>query len=263
MSAAALRERRLGPCQVYRSQTYETVVFTRRIRERNAGCAFRRPGRRTARAHLDLRPRLVVQGELTDVRVELPQLRPGAPPSELEVEGDGIEVRSSELEGTLGSETFWTVRLRADGEPGIVPLALRAVYDDGRSVEVDQQLTVVPAPEGSSFPWPAVAVGAAAGVTFANGYRYRRRGAAGGRPAGRRGCGDGRGRRPPGQGERRLAARRRERRPPRERGRLRSPLRASRTAPSSTTRSSAWTPPRASRRLGPPAELAARARPWS
>ena len=120
-----------------------------------------------ARAHLDFRPRLVVQGELTDVRVELPQLRPGAPPSELEIEGEGIEVRSSELEGTLGSETFWNVRLRADGEPGIVPLVLRAVYDDGRSVEVDQQLTVVPAPEGSSFPWPAVVVGGLLAVAFA------------------------------------------------------------------------------------------------
>ena len=47
-----------------------------------------------------------------------------------------------------------------------MPLVLRAVYDDGRSVEVDQQLTVVPA-EGSSFPWPAVAVGAVLAVAFA------------------------------------------------------------------------------------------------
>ena len=120
-----------------------------------------------ALAHLDFQPRLVVQGAFTDVRVELPQLRPGAPPSELEIEGEGIEVSSAELEGTLGSDTFWTVRLRAEGEPGIVPLVLRAVYEDGRSVEVDQQLTVMPAPEGSSFPWPAVAIGAFLAVAFA------------------------------------------------------------------------------------------------
>jgi len=120
-----------------------------------------------ALAHLEIRPRLVVQGELTDIRVELPQLRPGVPPSELEIEGEGIEVSSAELQGTLGSDTFWAVRLRAEGEPGIVPLVLRAVYDDGRSVEVDQQLTVVPAPEGSSFPWPAVVVGGLLAVGFA------------------------------------------------------------------------------------------------
>ena len=120
-----------------------------------------------ALAHVDLRPRLVVQGALTDVRVELPQLRPGAPPTGLEVEGEEIDVRTTELQELLGSETVWTVRLRAEGEPGIVPLLLRAVYDDGRSVEVDQQLTVVPAPESSSFPWPAVTVGAFLAVAAA------------------------------------------------------------------------------------------------
>ena len=105
-----------------------------------------------ALAHLDLRPRLIVQGELTDVRIELPQLRPGAPPSELEVEGEGIEVGSSELQETLGSDTIWTVRLRAESEPGVVPLVLRAVYDDGQTVEVDEELTVVPAPERVELP---------------------------------------------------------------------------------------------------------------
>lgn len=120
-----------------------------------------------ASAHVDLRPSLVVQGAFTIVTVELPDLRPGAAPSALEVEGEGIEVSSSELRGRLGPDTLWTVRLRAEGEPGILPLVLRAVYDDGRSVEVDQQLTVVPAPEGSSFPWPAVVVGALLALAFA------------------------------------------------------------------------------------------------
>lgn len=120
-----------------------------------------------AHGHVDLRPRLVVQGELTDVRVELPRLRPGAPPNGLELEGDGIEVRSAALQGTRRAETFWTVRLRADAEPGVVPVVLRALYEDGRAVEVDQQLTVVPAPEGSSFPWAGVVAGALLAVAFA------------------------------------------------------------------------------------------------
>ena len=120
-----------------------------------------------ASAHLDLRPRLVVQGTLTDVVVELPQLRPGAPPNELEVEGDGIDVSSSQLQRMLDSETFWAVRLRATAEPGVVPVVLRAVYADGQAVEVDEQLTVVPAPERSSFPWAGVVAGALLAVAFA------------------------------------------------------------------------------------------------
>ena len=55
---------------------------------------------------------------LTDIRVELPQLRPGPPPRRLEVEGDGIEVLSADLQGTSGSDTVWNVRLRATAEPG-------------------------------------------------------------------------------------------------------------------------------------------------
>ena len=120
-----------------------------------------------ASAHLDLTPRLVEQGAVVEVRVELPQLRPGAPPQGLEVSGDGIEVLSAELQETLGSETVWSVRLRANAEPGVVPLLLRAVYADGQSVEVDEQLTVRPAEEESGFPWPAAIVGALLAVSFA------------------------------------------------------------------------------------------------
>ena len=40
-----------------------------------------------------------------------------------------------------------------------MPIVLRAVYADGRSVEVDQSLTVVPASEEEGFPWPAAIVG--------------------------------------------------------------------------------------------------------
>jgi len=120
-----------------------------------------------ALAHLDIRPSLVEQGVLTDVRVELPQLRPGSPPRRLELEGDGIEVSSVELQGTSGSDTLWSVRLRATAAPGVVPLVLRAVYADGESVEVDQQLTVAPGPETSGFPWAGVVAGALLAIGFA------------------------------------------------------------------------------------------------
>ena len=49
----------------------------------------------------------------------------------------------------------------------MVPIVLRAVYADGKSVEVDQQLTVAPAPEQSSFPWVVVVVGALLAFAFA------------------------------------------------------------------------------------------------
>jgi hypothetical protein len=120
-----------------------------------------------ALAHLDLRPRIVEQGVVSNVHVELPQLRPGAPPERLEVEGDGVEVLSSRLEDTFDTDTFWLVRLRADADPGVVPLVLRAVYADGESVEVDERLTVVPGPEPSSFPWAGVVAGLLLAVGFA------------------------------------------------------------------------------------------------
>ena len=120
-----------------------------------------------AHAHVDVQPRLVERGDVTEIRVELPQLRPGPKPTGLEVEGEGIDVRSSTFQGTRGLETSWIVRLRAEAEPGVVPLVLRAVYADGRSVEVDEELTVVPGAAASGFPWPAVVAGVALAVVFA------------------------------------------------------------------------------------------------
>lgn len=122
-----------------------------------------------ARAHLDFRPSLVEQGAVADIRVELPQLRPGAPPRRLEVEGPGIEVLSVASQTALGVETAWSVRLRANAPPGVVALVLRVVYADGQSVEIDQQLTVVPAEEESGFPWPAAIAAALLAVSFAAG----------------------------------------------------------------------------------------------
>jgi hypothetical protein len=112
-----------------------------------------------AGAHVDVRPRLVDQGEITQLRVELPQLRPGPAPQRIEVEGAGIDVLSTRLQGKKGSETVWTVRVRATGPPGEVPLILRAIYAGGKTVEVKNSLTVVPGPESSPFPWAVVAGG--------------------------------------------------------------------------------------------------------
>ena len=67
----------------------------------------------------------------------------------------------------VDSESVWTVRLRANGPPGNVPVVLRALYPRGSSVDVDAALTVVPGPDGSGFPWPGVIVGTALAAGFA------------------------------------------------------------------------------------------------
>jgi hypothetical protein len=89
----------------------------------------------------------------------LPRLRPGPAPQRIAVEGEGIEVLSTRLQGVKGSETVWSVRVRADAPPGRVPIVLRALYRDGESVAVHETLTVVPRSETSSFPWVAIAGG--------------------------------------------------------------------------------------------------------
>ena len=119
-----------------------------------------------ALAHVDVQPRLVEQGRSTDLRVELPQLRPGAPPKGLEVEGPGVEVLFVRKQASKRLETVWTVRLRASGQPGNVPLVLRALYPAGGSVEVDAAVIVVRAPAGAGFPWPGVIVGAGLAAGF-------------------------------------------------------------------------------------------------
>jgi len=97
----------------------------------------------------------------------LPQLRPGSAPRSLDIEGAAIDVISSDLQGTSGTDTLWKVRLQATADPGVAPVVLRAVYADGKSVEVDQQFTVAPASERSSFPWIGVVVGALVAVAVA------------------------------------------------------------------------------------------------
>lgn len=120
-----------------------------------------------ALGHVDVRPRLVEQGTETVLRIELPQLRAGSAPERLEVEGDGIEVLSTRLQGMAGPETVWSVRVRTDAPAGQVRLVLRAVYTDGASVDVDDSLTVVPPSETSSFPWRGVVVGVLLALSLA------------------------------------------------------------------------------------------------
>jgi len=120
-----------------------------------------------ALGHVDVRPRLVESGVETVLRIELPQLRAGAAPKRLEVEGEGIEVLSTRLQGVAGPETVWSVRVRTDSPPGRILLILRAVYSGGASVEVDDTLTVVPASEMSSFPWFGVAAGVLLALSLA------------------------------------------------------------------------------------------------
>ena len=104
---------------------------------------------------------------MTELRVELPRLRPGPAPERLNVAGDGIEVLSSRLQGRSGPETVWTVRIRAAGPPRPVALTLRASFPDGRAVEVGDDLTVVPPSQEDPFPWQAAAAGAVLAVALA------------------------------------------------------------------------------------------------
>ena len=59
MNAAARRERRFGPCHVYRPQTCEPVSFTSRIRRRNAiyACFALVTAQPAHGAHVDVRSR--------------------------------------------------------------------------------------------------------------------------------------------------------------------------------------------------------------
>ncbi len=126
-----------------------------------------------ALGHVDLRPRLVESGVDTVLRIELPQLRAGPPPVRLEVDGDGVAVLASSLEGIADAETRWRVRLRVSPSvaPGELLLVLRGLFADGESVEVDGAIVVVPPAAASSgtFPWLELGAGVALALAFAAG----------------------------------------------------------------------------------------------
>jgi hypothetical protein len=118
-------------------------------------------------AHLNVQPRLIEQETVTELLVELPRLRPGAPPERLEIDAAGLEVLASRLREVVGGETRWDVRARTDAPPGTLALVLRAGFADGETVEVDDTLTVVPRKPSDPFPWAAAVVGGGLAVGFA------------------------------------------------------------------------------------------------
>lgn len=98
-----------------------------------------------ASAHLEIRPGLLESGRDVELRVELPELRAGEPPTSLAVSGDGVRQLRSRVAGKRGRETRWEVRVHVAAEPGPTELVLRAGFADGSTVEVRRVVTVVPA----------------------------------------------------------------------------------------------------------------------
>ena len=99
----------------------------------------------TAAAHVEVRPGLLESGREVELRVELPELRPDAAPTTLEIAGEGVRQLSSRPAGRAGEETRWRVRVLVTASPGPTTLSLRARFADGRSVVVRRTVTVVPA----------------------------------------------------------------------------------------------------------------------
>jgi len=96
-------------------------------------------------AHLEITPALLESGRDVDLRVELPELRPGDPPTSLAVSGEGVRQLESDAAGTFGRETRWRVRIHVGAAPGPTELLLTAGFADGSTVEVRRRVTVVPA----------------------------------------------------------------------------------------------------------------------
>ena len=118
-----------------------------------------------------MRPGIVRAGRAVELVVELPRLRAGADPVALELEATGLEVLSTRLVDTVAGDTLWNARVRVDSDPGNLPLVLRAVYRDGRSVEVGQALVVLPAEEAGAdgLPWLAAVLVLATAIALAVG----------------------------------------------------------------------------------------------
>ena len=130
-----------------------------------------------AGAHVSVRPSLLSSDAETTLAIELPGLRPGHQPTSLAVSGPGVQVLSSRRVGRLGEETRWRVRVRVETAPGPLALTLVAGYADGRSVPIQQTLTVIPgtADRDSGAPVLPLAAGLAALLLGALGLLYFKR----------------------------------------------------------------------------------------
>jgi hypothetical protein len=117
-----------------------------------------------AAAHLEISPGLLESGSDVDLRVELPELRAGEPPTSLAVSGDGVRQLRSRATGKRGRETRWEVRVHVAAEPGPTELVLRAGFADGSTVEVRRVVTVVPARDDDDGLPVAAAAFAALGL---------------------------------------------------------------------------------------------------
>jgi hypothetical protein len=114
--------------------------------------------------HVSVSPGLLEQGRTTTLEIELPELRPGSPPTTLAVSAPGLETLESANAGRVGGESRWRVRVAVDAEPGPLVLSLAARYPDGRSVVVRQTVTVIPSSSDSSSSWPVAATAAGLAV---------------------------------------------------------------------------------------------------
>jgi hypothetical protein len=126
-------------------------------------------GPAAASAHVSVSPGLLEAGDETTLRVELPRLRPGAPPTSLAVSAPGVRQLSAEPAGLVGVESRWRVRVRVDAAPGPLTLRLRAGFADGESVVVRHRVTVVPARSDGGTSSAALLAGAAAVVAAVGG----------------------------------------------------------------------------------------------
>jgi hypothetical protein len=142
----------MGCCRVYRSETRTRFLLTWALPRRNGNhpslllvavlSALLLPA--VALAHVNVRPTLLVAGNETLLRIELPDLRPGRQPTGLDVSGPGVHQLSSEPSGLFGLESRFRVGLKVETEPGPLALLLLVRYADGQTVRIRQTLTVVP-----------------------------------------------------------------------------------------------------------------------
>ena len=115
-----------------------------------------------AAAHVDVRPGLLEAGQELELLVELPELRPGDPPTALDVRGPAVEQIASRAAGRNGVETQWRVRVSVVAEPGSSELLLLASFADGEVVEVTRAVTIVPPAGDDGVPVAAVVAAAVA-----------------------------------------------------------------------------------------------------